>query len=294
MKKMKNLALSMCFMLAFSTTYSQLSINAGLGLSNYYGDLTNKTRAFDQSSFGFSTGIAYKFLPKLSLRSEISYSKVQADDKTSKDVGHKARNLNFKSNILSFDFSMQYDFRKMETHMFTPYFFYGIGIFHFDPYTTDRFGIKRMLQPLGTEGQGVWLYPDRVPYSRTQIEVPMGFGFKYNFGENITAGLELKYRYLSTDYLDDVSMNGYIAKGLLEQKNSLLPLLSYRGDELKDGDPYPTGGVSGVIRLNRGNPTNKDCYYTTQVKVEYQFKTKSQIEKSRGAIKKRYKIPLVY
>jgi opacity protein-like surface antigen len=294
MKKIKFLALTMCFFFVFSSSYSQLLINAGLGISNYYGDLTNKTRAFDQSSFGYSIGIAYKFLPKLYLRGELSSSKVQADDKTSKDDGHKARNLNFKSDIYALDFAIQYDFRKMETHMFTPYFFYGIGIFHFDTYTTDRFGIKRQLQPLGTEGQGVWLYPDRTPYSRTQIEVPMGFGVKYNFGENITAGIELKYRYLSTDYLDDVSMSGYIAKGLLEQKNSLLPLLTYRGDELKDGAPYPTGGVTGVIRLNRGNPTNKDCYYTTQMKVEYRFKSKTEVEKSRGAMKKRYKIPLVY
>ena len=38
-----------------------------------------------------------------------------------------------------------------------------------------------------------------------QLEVPMGFGFKYYVKENMYVGLEVLHRQLFTDYIDDVS-----------------------------------------------------------------------------------------
>jgi hypothetical protein len=47
---------------------------------------------------------------------------------------------------------------------FTPYITIGGGVFSFDPYAYLR-GEKIQLRPLGTEGQGSTLYPDRKQYS---------------------------------------------------------------------------------------------------------------------------------
>ena len=61
------------------------------------------------------------------------------------------------------------------------------------------------LKPLRLEGQGMAEYPDRKEYNLIQMEVPMGFGFKYYLKENMYVGLEVLHRQLFTDYIDDVS-----------------------------------------------------------------------------------------
>lgn len=241
-----------------------VSLNAGV--ASYYGDLTESAKIFNQPSYSFSAGAVYNLNPHLALRADIGYSKVQAADSKNSRADLKARNLSFKSNILDGSLSVEYNILDIiSAHRFTPYVFGGIGFAHFNPYTTDRFGNKQFLQPLGTEGQGISAYPDRTPYARTVLMVPFGGGLKYAISDRFALGVEFKYHYLSTDYLDDVSHSGYPDKALLTAKNPTLPYLTYRGDELPGGAPYPAPS------LNRGNPNNKDVYYSTQLRLIYSF-----------------------
>ena len=82
------------------------------------------------------------------------------------------------------------------------------------------------------------------------------------------------YRFLITDYLDDVSSGIYPTPSSFD--NDLAKRLSDRSGEL---GADPTFAEQG--RMVRGDPNNKDGYFITNVKLEYYFK---QIK-----IKSRYK-----
>ena len=277
--------LRLCFfipvLIACSTANSQilrvenpsLDLTGGVGMSSYYGDLVQNNAFFRQPGFSISTGLAYNLNPNTSFRAEFALSKVQGNDSKNSRADLKARNLSFKSSVWDFNVSVEYNILDMSgDRKFTPYVFGGIGVAHFNPYTKDRNGKKVVLQSMGTEGQGLAAYPERKPYSRTALELPFGGGVKFAVSTRMVLGLEFKYRYLSTDYLDDVSNFGYPSQAALAAKNPSLPMLTYRGDELPGGAPYP------AVTLNRGNPNNKDSYYSFQLKVGFRLKNYSGVE----------------
>ena len=141
---------------------------------------------------------------------------------------------------------IQYDLYDLDdNHKFT-YVFGGIGIFHFNPYTYYA-GSKIYLQPLGTEGQGIAIYPDRKFYSLAQFENPFGIGFKYKVSPRILVGIEFSSRLLYTDYLDDVSKKYPDQTELLKARGQLSVDLSFRGDEIDPTLLFPSDKI-------RGNP----------------------------------------
>ena len=81
---------------------------------------------------------------------------------------------------------------------FRPYGITGVGGFRFNPkayYYPDpnNLNVKELveLRPLRLEGQGMSQYPERKEYNLTQLEIPMGAGFKYYIKENTYIGLEV-------------------------------------------------------------------------------------------------------
>lgn len=253
----------------FAKSQSSVELTGSVGMASYYGDLVQGSPSFKQPSYAFGAGVVWNFTPHLAWVSDIGILQVKASDSKNKRADLIARNLSFKSNIWNINTVAQYNIRDItDGKMFTPYVFLGIGIFHFNPFTIDRNGKKQYLQPQGTEGQGLAAYPDRTPYKLTQLEMPFGLGFKFQVNEKISLGLEFRYHYIDTDYLDDVSM-AYPDKTILAAKDPNLPLLTYRGDELPGGASYPKG------TLSRGNPNNRDSYYTTQIKVAFRLKSNS-------------------
>ncbi len=261
-------------LLLLATTYSNaqfstVDFSSSLGTANYFGDLNTRANPYNQSSFAGSVGLVYYFADKFNLRADIGYSQLKADDKKSKREDLKARNLNFRSNVIDFNVAVEYDLLDISTirydqadHVFTPYAFAGVGLLHFDPTTVDRYGNKVHLQAMGTEGQGLADYPDRKPYSKTALQIPFGGGVKFALSKEVTLSVEFKYHLLFTDYLDDVSREGYPTYNALYQKDHALPGLTYRGDELPGGGIFPYTNAMP----NRGNPKNNDAYYNTLVR----------------------------
>jgi outer membrane protein OmpA-like peptidoglycan-associated protein len=84
---------------------------------------------------------------------------------------------------------------------------------------------------------------------------------------------EFNYRASGTDYLDDVS-TFYPDKALLDAKNPQTSKFTYRG-----GGSYPKNPT-----LKRGDASNKDGYYTTQIKIAYTFKTNKIQKTTAGKI----------
>lgn len=249
---------------AFQVNAQRVAVSAALGGSAYYGDLIQGTPLLKQISPAFTLGGSYNFTEKIRVRATFSTLAIKGDDKDNSDIKFKNRNLNFKSNIWEFGVAAEYDFlNNFDNYAFTPYVFFGPGLFHFNPTTIDRFGNKVNLRDWGTEGQGLAAYPDRKPYKLTQLNLGFGGGIRVDVTESIQLGAELFIRKTFTDYLDDVSLNSYVDPMLLiTQGNPYSQYVSFRGDEV---------GKSFSTTMPRGNPKNKDLFYSFQLKLTYKL-----------------------
>ena len=159
----------------------------------------------------------------------------------------------------------EYYLFNLNERKYSPYFFAGLAVFHYDPYAyLNR--QKYYLRPLSTEGQDITGYPDRKNYSLNQLAIPFGGGVKFAVNENLRVGLEVGLRKIFTDYLDDVSKNYVDPADLFTARGPLAVDISYRGDEIVGGFPsYPQKTVQ------RGNPKNKDAYYLVGLHLTYRL-----------------------
>jgi opacity protein-like surface antigen len=241
--------------------YSQQRLHLTLmgGFSNYQGDLQSKYFTLNQANLAVGAGLQYDFTPKIAVRLGFNYGSLEADDKLNSGQ-LRARNLNFHSKLLEGSLLLQYTLFDLSDRRISPYVFAGVAIYHFDPYTFDTLGNKIYLKPLSTEGQGLQQYPNRKEYKLNQFAIPFGGGIKFRVSENVTLGYEFGFRKLFTDYLDDVSTR-YVDPMILASQRGLKAVeMSYRGGELKGGDPnYPT------VNTIRGGEKAKDWYYISGI-----------------------------
>jgi hypothetical protein len=140
------------------------------------------------------------------------------------------------------------------------------------------------LQPLGTEGQNANLLESDVnhgikEYKNIQFAIPFGIGARFRLNEVLDFSVEFGFRYLFTDYIDDVSQN-YVDLGVFGS-NELAKALSYRGNEInptntftytgRDGNSYnviPGYGHESPDNW-RGHKDDKDIYTVTTLRISY-------------------------
>jgi hypothetical protein len=151
-----------------------------------------------------------------------------------------------------------------------PYGFIGLGVFHFDPEgsiaTPNGGQTWHKLHPLRTEGQGMAEYPERRPYSLTQLNVPMGCGLRIGLSERVQTSLELLYRKTFTDYIDDVSTN-YIDPDLFDKYLSAEEALVARQVHDKTVGIITPGINRYEPGTQRGNYKNMDAYFSFLLKI---------------------------
>jgi opacity protein-like surface antigen len=259
---MKILFLSFSFLLFSLISAAQgLHLNFFLGTANYQGDLQEKIYSFNQAHLAGGIGFSYDLSNRFSVRADFKIGKISADDEKGRN---KARNLNFTSQLTEGSIDLQYFITTLGQHTLTPYVFAGIGLYHFDPYTFDSTGQKYYLKPFSTEGEG--FATGIKEYNLTQVSIPFGAGMKMPLSDNINVGLEVGFRKLFTDYLDDVSGTFIDENLLLANRGSKAVELAYRGGEIKGGSPvYPSAGTQ------RGNPKLKDWYYFTGLTLSFRL-----------------------
>lgn len=255
-----SLAVLIMLLLSFNADAQKFHANLFAGASNYQGDLQDKRFTFSQSHFAGGAGLSYDLTDKFSIRSGIVLGRVSGDDKFGRN---KFRNLNFTSNLTEFNLGLEYYITRIEDHALTPYVFASIALYHFDPYTYDTSRQKYFLKPLSTEGEGFLTGVKN--YNLTQLAIPFGGGIKLSLSDNINVGLELGLRKLFTDYLDDVSTTYVDQIDLLSNRGAKAVELAYRGNELKNGTPYPAAGTI------RGGSKHKDWYYTTGLTLSFRL-----------------------
>lgn len=243
----------------------------GVGAAHYFGDLNTRAK-LNAAKFAGSIFFRKNFSNYIALRIGASFAQLGYSDRynTHNEYMYR-RNLSFNSKV--WELSLQGDFNFFRfmpgeaEYSFTPYITLGAGIFSYDPYAYLR-GEKVFLRPLGTEGQGNSLYPDRKQYSSMGISIPFGGGVKYALNERFNIGFEILHRFTNTDYLDDVSKT-YVDPAVFpanpdgSTSNGLL--LSDRSYEIGE----PIGGPG----IQRGNSKQKDQFVTAMFHLTFNIQS---------------------
>ena len=262
---MKKIQLLAVLLLLTTITFAQrFHIGVFGGLAAYNGDLTDKI--FPKKVTNGAIGITgnYELTDNIMLRGGYIYAIVGGADRFSKDAALRSRNLSFETAISEFSVVGEYYLVNLYDNRISPYAFAGLAVYHYDPYAFNGTTQKIYLKPLSTEGQGLAGYPDRKPYSLTQAAIPFGGGVKFAITDNLHLGVEVGFRKLFTDYLDDVSTTYVDPADLLAARGQLAVDMSYRGDDV--GNPvYPSKGAG------RGGPNHNDTYYFTGLHLTYRL-----------------------
>lgn len=226
-----------------------------LGGSYYIGELnpTRHINQFTKPAGGFV--FRYNINKRLAARANFLFGNIEGHDSFSNSEAAQQRNLSFKSPINELSAQLEFNFMDyqigMEKHKFSPYIFFGIAGFKFNPQGQLNNNWVA-LQPLGTEGQGLEGGASRKKYKLIQMSIPFGVGAKANLSKNIGLAFEWGMRKTFTDYLDDVSKKYYDPIALAAARGETAAVMS---DPSIGTDP----GISNAGR-QRGNPTNKDWY----------------------------------
>lgn len=296
-----------------------VSVAFSVDALNYFGDITPKSSfASTDISFtrpGFGISMSYRYQPNLTLRGSLSLGRIRGDDFVSADpYGEESRfryvrNLSFRNDIEELAFGAVWDF--MGNHGtflnrvdFTPYVWGGVAGFHHNPQgkvpeldkngqPLEEAGQWVALRPLGTEGQYSDAYNVK-PYSNFQVSIPFGVGIRKRLDKRWDFEFEVGYRYLFTDYIDDVS-GMYVDLGALDSE--LAKAMSDRSREptaVVSGKERDFDAISAVTRPvtytskydgkqytvlagygeefptnNRGMSSDKDIYIVTSFRISY-------------------------
>ena len=289
-----------------------LFVGANINAGNYFGDLAPVNKAastdisFTRPGIGFHAG--YKFHHSMAVRAGLNWVRVSADDfgsdpSSEGSVTRYARNLSFRNDIKEFQLGLEVSLLPNHGGIdqrlpINAYLFFGGAVFIHEPrgkvpdfdYQTDPTGgtpapqagewVK--LRPLGTEGQNLGVVS---AYSNVEFSIPVAIGGTVRLpGTNLNAGIELGFRYLFTDYIDDVSTeyvnhNSFTDDVARIMSDRSAEATSFKGDaRTLDGLSinnsstgfYSSGFIgAGIDGSKRGNPDNNDMIFVTQLKLTY-------------------------
>jgi len=299
MKQKRNIIIFFSFfLLVVSTSQAQRAarwrrmryeVIYGVGGTNFLGELgganqigTNFVRDFEvaQTRPLLSIGMRYKILQDFAIKASLYFGYLHGDDNTTTEQFRHNRNLRFRSPIVEFGPQLEYSiFRERIGHRYNlrrvrgikgfavnTYFFVGITGFWFNPQGKYTDGKWYNLQPLGTEGQG--LIATRKKYSRIQVAIPYGIGFKYGLSRKWSVGLEYGARKTFTDYIDDVSTTYFDNQLIRENYGDIAAQLA---------DPS-SGEHSNwtAAGQQRGDAKDKDSYMFMSITLTYKLRQNRQ------------------
>lgn len=220
---------------------------------------------------GIFAGVNYN--GKIGIRLELAYGQVSASDSILKHYksaqnGRYIRNLSFRSDIREVSFTTELYPASFfpDTYLpILPYLTAGVGLFSFHPQAGWNGGWVS-LPSLHTEGQGWKKDPDRSLYKLTQIDVPAGGGIRYELHPLVSIRCELIYRWLFTDYLDDVSTTYPSSSVFNTYLSPQVAALAARLSDRQRPAGYPSADHEGE---KRGNSNNKDAFFSLNIKCSF-------------------------
>lgn len=260
-------------------------VHFGAGVTNFLGELGGadqegtdyfKDLEISETNLAISAGFRYRLSQVFSLNNTLTYGRVTGDDALTKEFFRNYRNLNFRSDIVEASSTVEVALIKEQVGAryrlkgirgargfeLSAYAFAGLGLFYFNPKGEYR-GEWVNLAELNTEGQG--LTDTRKDYSRIQLAIPVGIGFKYGIDRRWSVGLQYGIRKTFTDYIDDVSKTYYSPSALTSSGGSLAAEMADKSD---NEFPYIT-----AVGEQRGDPRDKDSYMFAIFSISYKLRT---------------------
>lgn len=218
------------------------------GGSFYFGDLNSEP--FKNTNAAGQLFYRYNIHSRLSFRANLTYGFIEGYDSQSKFEVDRNRNLSFQTNLWELGSGVEISYFPYEIggrkYRSTGYLFAELALTRINP-KAELNGDLIELQPLGTEGQGSSL-SDRNRYSKVQLAVPIGFGYRLTLTQNIALNFEYGIRFMFTDYLDDVGSGSYVDQAQLANANG--PLSAEMSNRSLDGNRFG----------KRGDATSRDWY----------------------------------
>lgn len=235
----------------------EFSYTGSVGISTYFGDLKQSYDLWAKPSLGL--GVNYRAGRHITVRGEVNWYRISgADSLNEARYTIYDRNLSFRSDNFEVNVAALYylfnKYSRTNRPILNPYVFAGIGFTTNNPKALYE-GEWVNLRKLQTEG---------VSYSSVLLTTPVGLGLSYhNLFPGVDVSIEGGMRYVFSDYLDDVST---VYKEESTFENPLAYELSDRRDEFIER----TGREPRNKSMNyRGNPSNKDWYFISALKVTY-------------------------
>lgn len=185
MKKFRNLHILLILTL-LTTGWQQASGQAKgdiaffYGQSYYLGEINHVTQ-FKQMNTAFGGFYRHNFNLRYSLRGNVYYGKLSADDATSPYKYNLLRNQSFEVNLL--DIGLQAEF-------------------NFLPYITTSYKYK--FSPYVTAGLSYRTFLSNSP-AKNGINIPFGIGIKYNLNQKFSVGFEWVIRKTFSDDMDGLA-----------------------------------------------------------------------------------------
>jgi hypothetical protein len=204
---------------------NRYELSYGIAYANFFGDigggsskggqsiLSIKDIDFGSSRPGFVVGARYKAAERVAIKLNFIYGYVAADDKYSGFPGRRDRGISFSSylfeqslvgefSIVKERFGRRYtlgnikSFKKLKINT---YLFGGVAGFAFNPktkYVNDSTGVV-------VSGHEQHPFSKGEKYSKYQLALPLGIGFKYGINRKLSFNVEYGTRFTFTDYIDN-------------------------------------------------------------------------------------------
>lgn len=183
--------------------HSQQIVEGGifLGFANYQGDLSDNQIVLRETKKSYGGFIRLHYEDKFKVRGNVYYGFIGGDDANA-DSSKKNRGWKFDGTVLEFGITGEYHpfgrSRAGNTGIFrrqiSPYIATGLG------YTFTNIDL---LVPVSDSG----MFPEAENVDNF-FSVPLILGVRIDLFENISISGEWGWRYVFSDYLDNVSQNG--------------------------------------------------------------------------------------
>lgn len=211
---MKRLLFVAFSLLLMQFVQAQKTADIGLwgGLGTYSGDMTMvKTTSSLAPAAGLF--IRYNFNPRYSVRGTVMLGGSKATGEFESSAWEYSKTVTDVSAMFEFNF-WKYIIGSKK-HSITTYLIGGLGL-GFYPYEFDDVALNSV---------GAYIPIDGEDKDVTALNMPFGFGFKFNIGERWSVGLESQFRKYFDDKLDNLddprtSINK--TTGVVTEYNSLL------------------------------------------------------------------------
>lgn len=286
---MRKLLLSIITILSFTfSAYSQYRIDYGfsLGASNYLGEMgggigerRNGLADMKLNYIRWNAGGFYRYRVSnmFAVKGSLNYIRLSGDDSKTLNPARRARNLNFKNDMLELDAHLELYLFKVNdvggtgryTSDFNLYVFGGAGVFYSNPKGEEDGGGWVSLRPLQSEG---------VSYSPISFSIPVGLCFYYTIQRKYRIGLEVSWRTTFTDYIDDVSDRYATDYDGISNKTTqaLINEINIDNDTKIKMTNFDKGS-------KRGDPEHNDSYATATINFSWAIRGRSNFYKSKNS-----------